>query len=171
MLRTRFSLLLLVLSAVSAGVFVTSCNGNRQTDASTLPASDSVRQMVSDSTIYGVCGEAGMSTFCLIADSGDTIYLTRTAENGDEGEIWGDIDEGARFAMTMKKGERALVRAINLTQLGRFTGQYAISNGNLILREGETSDTVRMRWLNPDSLVVEYASGRVRRMLPLKAGM
>ena len=121
-----------------------------------------------DSTIYGIYGESGMSTFCLIADSGDTIYLTRTSDNGDYGEIIGDLLEGDRFAMTMRKSDMSLVRAINLTQLNKFTKQYLISNCSLVLRRGEMSDTVLITWMNDDSLVVKYPTGKSHTFLPMQ---
>lgn len=132
-----------------------------------VQSSDSLQPPL-DSTIYGVNGESGMSTFCLISDSGDTIYLTRTSEEGDYGEIIGDLMEGDRFAMTMRKSDMSLIRAINLTQLNKFTKQYLISNCNLVLRRGEMSDTVLITWMDDDSLVVKYPTGKSRTFLPMQ---
>lgn len=127
---------------------------------------DSLSAAVGDSTLYGRCGEAGMSTFCLITDRGDTLLLTRTGADGRYGQIFGDVNEGDRFALTLNAADSSVVRAINLSELNRFTGQYTIYNAQLVLRQGERSDTVNIAWLDADSLVVSYAGGRRVRFEP-----
>ena len=50
-----------------------------------------------DSTIYGISDEFGMSTFTLITNEGDTICVTRTSEDGIDGNIYGELKEGKKL--------------------------------------------------------------------------
>ena len=92
---------------------------------------------MADSTIYGTSDEFGMSTFTLISDQGDTLYVTRTANDGTDGKIYGDLKEGERYAMTTRDGGEAIGVLINLTQLERHIKDYEICNGKLIV-QGDT---------------------------------
>lgn len=107
-----------------------------------------------DSTLFGVAGDFGMSTFCLITDKGDTILVTRDSESGKDGIIYGDAQPGDRYSMITCDHGEALSSAINLTQLERFTKDYKINNGHLILSPASTPDTVQIKFLSDDSLVV-----------------
>ena len=113
-----------------------------------------------DSTWYGVAGECGMSTFCLITEKGDTMYVTRDSEDGRYGEIYGDLNEGDRFSMTTCDDNMALVAAINLSQVARFVKEYEVKNGHLVLPvSGGKKDTVHIESLDDKGLVVVYPGG------------
>lgn len=120
-----------------------------------------------DSTIYGEAGDFGMSTFSLVSDGGDSLLLTRTGEDGSDSQIFGDAQPGDRYAIIVTADRQALVTAINLTQLRRFTKDYKIVNGRLILSPESRPDEVRILYLDNDSLVVKGSRG-TQRMLPLK---
>ena len=101
--------LIIVLALLACLVLplCTGCNGcgkqsgETPADTTAVATGDSV---ASDSTIYGTSDEFGMSTFSLIADStGDTLCVTRTASDGTDGQIWGDLDEGSRYALTTRE--------------------------------------------------------------------
>ena len=126
-----------------------------------------------DTSLYGRSIQAGMSTFCLLTDAGDTLLLTRTDEEGHEGRLVGSNHLGDRFAvLTADEGE-ALRLAINLSQVDLFVPHYKVVNGRLVLSgpDMERSDTVSILFLNADSMAVEDAAG-VRSLAPLarKAG-
>ena len=132
----------------------TGCNGcgkqsaDTPADTTAVAASDSVP---GDSTIYGTSDEFGMSTFSLIADStGDTLCVMRTASDGTDGQIWGDLDEGSRYALTTRDGGEAIGVLINLTQLETFVAKdrYKTLNGHLYI-DGEE---IRLSALCADSL-------------------
>lgn len=107
---------------------------------------------VQDTTIYGRSSEFGMSTFSLITDAGDTLELDR-----GEGKIFGNLDnQGDRFALTVKDAgtDYASVGvAINLTNVEKFTKDYSVCNGRLIL----SGDTVEILDLTLDCLKAKGA--------------
>lgn len=141
-----------------AMLLVAACTGN-QTPAGT--GQDSIAsQNEEDTTIYGRSTEFGMSTFALITDDGDTLDLDR-----GEGKIFGNLDnEGDRFALTVCNAgtdEARVGTAINLTNVEKFTKDYSVFNGKLIL----SGDTVQLLDLTLDSLVAkgkekEYRMGK-----------
>ena len=109
----------------------------------TLSADTAVAEQVADSTIYGTSDEFGMSTFTLITDQGDTLNVTRTAEDGTDGQIIGDLNEGQRYAMTTRDRNQAIGVLINLTELDRHLKDYEISNGHILVK----GDTVQIEEL------------------------
>ena len=117
---------------------------------------------IQDSTLYGKAGDCGMSTFCLICDNGDTMYVDRTSEAGVDGVIYGDLILDDRFCMITADSNQSLVSAINLTQLGALVKDYKIINGRLILHgpNPEKGDTVQIVTLTADSLVVKDTGGK-----------
>lgn len=122
-----FSLIILIMGCQG---------GHRPSDAPGGAQADSTVHdtgTVADSTIYGVSGEFGMSTFTLISDSGDTLNVCRTAEDGTDGAVYGDLREGERYAMTTRDNNEAIGVLINLTQLGRHLKNYEIANGQLFI--------------------------------------
>lgn len=86
-----------------------------------------------DSTIYGTSDEFGMSTFTLISDKGDTLNVCRTANDGTDGAVFGDLTEGARYALTTRDNGEAIGVLINLTQLEKHVKEYKITNGQLFI--------------------------------------
>lgn len=113
-----------------------------------------------DSTLYGTSVEFGMSTFGMATDQGDTLYVTRTASDGTDGEIVGSLEEGKRYAMTTREGGEAIGSLINLTQLERFTKDYKVVNGRLVLLSQEGGDTVVVESLTDRELVARGSGGR-----------
>lgn len=130
---------LIILSACQSGKNKTTETAQSDETADTMAA-----EQVADSTIYGKSDEFGMSTFTLISDSGDTLYLTRTSENGIDGKIYGDLNENQRYALTTRDDNQAIGVLINITQLERHIKDYQICNGNLIIK----GDTVVIEKLN-----------------------
>ncbi|MEG1579801.1 MAG: hypothetical protein RR386_00885 [Bacteroidaceae bacterium] len=108
-----------------------------------------------DSTLYGVAGECGMSTFCLVVDSGEPIYVTRDNEAGQYGDILGELNEGDSFSLSTRDNGEVLVRAINLTGLSRFPITYRIFNGHFVL----DNHVATIDKFDKDSLVVVYSDG------------
>lgn len=124
-----YSFLLLILASGCQG-------GHRQSDTPDGTQAGNAPQdtvIVADSTIYGVSDEFGMSTFTLISDKGDTLNVCRTAEDGTDGAVFGDLTEGDRYAMTTRDNNEAIGVLINLTQLERHLKNYKITNGQLFI--------------------------------------
>lgn len=135
-------------SAFAALIIFSACqSGKNKTDETTQgdgTIDTIVAEQVADTTIYGKSDEFGMSTFTLVSDSGDTLYLTRTSEDGIDGKIYGDLNENQRYALTTRDNNRAIGVLINLTQLERHIKDYQICNGNLVIK----GDTVVIEKLN-----------------------
>lgn len=120
------------------------------TGGDTLAADTVVAEQAADSTIYGVSDEFGMSTFTLITDGGDTLNVTRTADDGTDGQIIGDLNEGQRYAMTTRDHNQAIGVLINITELERHLKDYDICNGHIIV--------------NGDTVQIEELSDRVMKL-------
>lgn len=120
---------------------VVGCRKTGQSEATvggdSLSADTVSAEQVADSTIYGTSDEFGMSTFTLITDQGDTLNVTRTAEDGTDGQIIGDLNEGQRYAMTTRDHNQAIGVLINLTELDCHLKDYELRNGHIIV-EGDT---------------------------------
>jgi len=128
------------------------------------PQQDTVSASVAtepDSTLYGTSVEFGMSTFGLATDGGDTLYVTRTASDGTDGAIAGSLEEGKRYAMTTRDGGEAIGSLINLSQLEKFTKDYKVANGRLVLLTETGADTVTVESLTEKELVATGSGGRV----------
>lgn len=119
---------LFLLCACQGGNKQGSATSNKNAATDTLAADN-----VADSTIYGTSGEFGMSTFTLISNQGDTLNVCRTANDGTDGKVYGDLTEGDRYAMTLRDNGEAFGVLINLTQLEKHIKDYEIRNGQLLI--------------------------------------
>lgn len=137
-----------IRTAVSAfiltfALLITGCQGHKKpTDsqpAQTAASDTLVSDNTPDSTRYGKSAEFGMSTFTLVTDEGDTLNVTRTANDGTDGKIYGDLREGERYALTTRDNGEAIGILINLTQLDRHLKDYEIRNG-IVYHDGKTVD-------------------------------
>lgn len=162
MKKTLYLLLGTMLLSLAA------CNDKKKTPDTTVtpePVSESVAPVQErDSTLYGTADEFGMSTFTLITDKNDTLEVTRTAGQaaGDDayGKIYGDLQEGDRYAMTTRDGGEAIGVLINLSQLEAFTKDYQITNGHLVLISHGRPDTVSIELLSDSEFRATGQSGR-----------
>ena len=156
--------LFLVCAVLAMSLF--SCGNNKKPESKNEVKKDTVIAAVPDSTIFGVAAESGMSTLYLITNAGDTLVMDRTGEDGTYSEIYGYIMEGDSFAITKRGNPEVgytLAKAYNLTLLNRFGVDYAIRNGLFVL---DGKDTVSIKSLNSDSLVVLYPSSESKVFLP-----
>ena len=120
--KHSLSLLALAFSLV----LMASCGKKPQpadNQADVTPAETEVADQIPDSTLYGVGGEFGMSTFTLITEKGDTLNVTRTALDGT--------------AMTTRDNGEAIGVLINLTELERKVKKFDVVNGHVVA-EGDT---------------------------------
>lgn len=140
------ALALLLATACSRNKTTGNEAGNADSLADTL-----VAEQAADSTIYGTSGEFGMSTFSLINDKGDTLYVTRTAMDGTDGKIYGDLNYGERYAMTTRDNNEAIGVLINLTQLDKQLTDYEIRNGHVVVG----SDTIEIESLTAKELKIK----------------
>ncbi len=151
-----------------AFILMAACTGNKSQPAEEAgQASDSaVSSTEKDSTIYGTSDEFGMSTFTLITDGGDTLYLTRDDEDGTMARINGDLNEGDRYAITTREDGEALATAINLTQLDKILKNYVVINGHLVLTENGEKDTVDIVQMDEKGVTVSRKDGETTLIPP-----
>lgn len=116
-----------------------------------------------DSTIYGYSDGFGQSAFTLITESGEEYDLSLTSSDAQApyGQIYGDREDSAYYALTTRDNNEAVGVLINLSQLEKFTKNYSIYNGHLILEEGEKRDLVEIKELNDHVFRAEGKSGRI----------
>ncbi|MBO6190064.1 MAG: hypothetical protein J6N92_04545 [Alloprevotella sp.] len=149
--------------ALATLALLSSCGDNRTNgpdgwydDEDSLAISQTAPR--ADSTLYGTMLESGMGSFVLRTVKGDTLELRREGSN-----IAGSTDhEGDRFAVIVSgrdTNDPALEKAINLTEVEKFSKDYTIVNGQLVL-EG---DTVEIEALGPNGL---KATGKKIHKLP-----
>lgn len=137
---------------------MTGCGSKSSQSEATEVAQDSLAAatIAKDSTLYGISSEFGMSTFTMITNGGDTLNVTRTAEDGTDGNIYGELKEGEEYALTTRDNNEAIVTLINLTQLNKFVKDYTIYNGHLILKDKNgLPDTVKILQLNKKLLTAQ----------------
>ena len=132
--------LLFFFSAALATTFAISCgNKTGQNDAE---GGDTTATEVTDTTVYGTCGEAtSMHSLQLITSNGDTLEL---AFNLDEDDVVkGGLLEGDKLAVTMDAfdDENIATGIINLTTL---EGKWSSLDRNFeIVDGGEIISTVQ----------------------------
>ena len=123
---------------------LSACNNKKGDTTPTTISTDSlvdttVADQIADSTIYGTSTEDfGMSTFSMVTDKGDTLYLYRTAQDGTDGKIYGSMQYGERYALTTRDNGEAIGVLINITELDKKLKDYEICNGKLIVN-GDTT--------------------------------
>lgn len=133
--------------------------GTTKDDNSGTPADSTEKDDITkhDATIYGTCDDYAMSSFTLVTNYGDTLFLTKDGVDGTAAQIHGSLDNGADYAITTRNGATALGVLINLTELNKFIKNYTILNGNLII-EG---DTVSILELDETHFQGEGRNGKV----------
>lgn len=125
-------------------LLLSACNNKKSDTTPTTISTDSlvdttVADQIADSTIYGTSTEDfGMSTFSMVTDKGDTLYLYRTAQDGTDGKIYGSMQYGERYALTTRDNGEAIGVLINITELDKKLKDYEICNGKLIVN-GDTT--------------------------------
>lgn len=113
-----------------------------------------------DSTIYGISGGFGMSTFAMQDSLGNYYEVVRMADDGTYGQIYGSLAEGQKYAMTVRQGGEVLDKLYNLTQLEIFVKEYRILNGTLYLKNEDTWDEVEVKSLDDKNFIAVGKSGK-----------
>lgn len=138
-------------------------NKSEQQNARTADSTQTAVELhfAPDSTIYGTSDEFGMSTFTLVTRTDgrqkpDTLYLSRTAGDGTDAEIYGSLNEGQRYALTTRDNREALATLVNIDELEMRTKDYRLYNGRIILG----GDTLSIVSLSPQALVVKGKDGK-----------
>ena len=178
-------LIVVALPLLVAAFLIAGCKDKNKNNVGDGIDSTDVELMVSDSTVYGVCGEnTAMHTLELITDAGDTLrFVLNEDENGDV-NVLGGLLAGDRLAVVEGPevdGEKLAKKVINITTLlGKWTSldknfeiqddgtvrstvqaeknpwtSWKIVNGRLVLNR----DTFDINNLGSDSLYLENKNG------------
>ena len=178
-------IILVALPLLVAAFLIAGCKDKNKNNVGDGIDSTDVESMVSDSTVYGVCGEnTAMHSLELITDAGDTLrFVLNEDENGDV-NVLGGLLAGDRLAVVEGPevdGEKLAKKVINITTLlGKWTSldknfeiqddgtvrstvqaeknpwtSWKIVNGRLVLNR----DTFDINNLGSDSLYLENKNG------------
>ena len=178
-------LIVVALPLLVAAFLIAGCKDKNKNNVGDGIDSTDVESMVSDSTVYGVCGEnTAMHSLELITDAGDTLrFVLNEDENGDV-NVFGGLLAGDRLAVVEGPevdGEKLAKKVINITTLlGKWTSldknfeiqddgtvrstvqaeknpwtSWKIVNGRLVLNR----DTFDINNLGSDSLYLENKNG------------
>lgn len=178
-------LIVVALPLLVAAFLIAGCKDKNKNNVGDGIDSTDVELMVSDSTVYGVCGEnTAMHSLELITDAGDTLrFVLNEDENGDVNAL-GGLLAGDRLAVVEGPevdGEKLAKKVINITTLlGKWTSldknfeiqddgtvrstvqaeknpwtSWKIVNGRLVLNR----DTFDINNLGSDSLYLENKNG------------
>ena len=178
-------LIVVSLPLLIAAFLIAGCKDKNKNNVGDGIDSTDVELMVSDSTVYGVCGEnTAMHSLELITDAGDTLrFVLNEDENGDV-NVLGGLLAGDRLAVVEGPevdGEKLAKKVINITTLlGKWTSldknfeiqddgtvrstvqaeknpwtSWKIVNGRLVLNR----DTFDINNLGSDSLYLENKNG------------
>ena len=179
------NLIVVALPLLVAAFLIAGCKDKNKNNVGDGIDSTDVELMVSDSTVYGVCGEnTAMHSLELITDAGDTLrFVLNEDENGDV-NVLGGLLAGDRLAVVEGPevdGEKLAKKVINITTLlGKWTSldknfeiqddgtvrstvqaeknpwtSWKIVNGRLVLNR----DTFDINNLGSDSLYLENKNG------------
>ncbi len=153
---------ILFVCVLASMLVLSQCKENKKTETIEPEIPTDTIPTPPDSTVYGVALESGMSTLCIKTTAGDTLTMEKDDEEG-YGEFYGYTQEEDSFAVTKREGRDGLVvvKAYNLSLLKRFTTNFAIRNGLLVLN----GDTVGVKYIDDDSLVVEKARNKEKLTL------
>lgn len=178
-------LIVVALPLLVAAFLIAGCKDKNKNNVGDGIDSTDVELMVSDSTVYGVCGEnTAMHSLELITDAGDTLrFVLNENEKGDV-NVLGGLLAGDRLAVVEGPevdGEKLAKKVINITTLlGKWTSldknfeiqddgtvrstvqaeknpwtSWKIVNGRLVLNR----DTFDINNLGSDSLYLENKNG------------
>lgn len=178
-------LIVVALPLLVAAFLIAGCKDKNKNNVGDGIDSTDVELMVSDSTVYGVCGEnTAMHSLELITDASDTLrFVLNEDENGDV-NVLGGLLAGDRLAVVEGPevdGEKLAKKVINITTLlGKWTSldknfeiqddgtvrstvqaeknpwtSWKIVNGRLVLNR----DTFDINNLGSDSLYLENKNG------------
>lgn len=163
------------LALCLAVTLVASCGGNKkgeespQVDVEAMQTPPLPDFADADSTVYGRADGFGGGGFTLIANDGRELELTLTGEGEADdnspsyAHVYGDREDTARYAVTVKNGEAVDV-LINLSQLERQLGtSYVIHNGLLFVpNDAGEWEQVTILQLDDKVLRAQTAKGDIR---------
>ncbi len=178
-------LIVVALPLLVATFLIAGCKDKNKNNVGNGIDSTDVELMISDSTVYGICGEnTAMHSLELITDAGDSLHFVLNEDENGDVNILGGLMAGDRLAVVEGPevdGEKVAKKVINITTLlGKWTSldknfeiqddgtvrstvqaeknpwtSWKIVNGRLVLNR----DTFDINNLGSDSLYLENKNG------------
>ena len=160
-LTARLAVLVLLLGTTSCSNSNNKSNEGADADSATVETVEGALSADLDSaTIYGTSEEFGMSTFSLRDASGRLYNVTRMSEDGQDGRIYGDLEEGQQYAMTLQADTTAIDVLYNLTELRALVKDFYILNGQLVITTDGQSEVVTVEELDETHFLGTGTSGK-----------
>ena len=157
----RLALLVLMLGLTACGNSNNKSGEQVDADSAAVEIVEGALSAELDSTtIYGMSEEFGMSTFSLRDASGRLYEVTRMSEDGQDGRIYGDLEEGQQYAMTLQADSTAIDVLYNLTQLRALVKDFYIVNGQLVITTDGQSEVVTVEELDETHFLGTGTSGK-----------
>lgn len=127
-----------------------------------------IEQTVPDTTIYGRADGFGQSGCTLITDDGRELELALTDEASQKSyaTIYGQRNDTARYAVTLRDDGESVAVMINLSQLNRFVADYEIYNCHLILKDKQARDWVEITEFSDTLFCAKGRSGKEYKLRP-----
>ena len=167
-------LIVVALPLLVAAFLIAGCKDKNKNNVGDGIDSTDVELMVSDSTVYGVCGEnTAMHSLELITDAGDTLHFVLNEDENGDVNVLGGLLAGDRLAVVEGPevdGEKlakwtsldknfeiqddGTVRSTVQAEKNPWTS-WKIVNGRLVLNR----DTFDINNLGSDSLYLENKNG------------
>ena len=138
----------------------TSCGNSNNKSNEGADADSAAVETVEGATIYGTSEEFGMSTFSLRDASGRLYNVTRMSEDGQDGRIYGDLEEGQQYAMILQADTTAIDVLYNLTELRALVKDFYILNGQLVITTDGQSEVVTVEELDETHFLGTGTSGK-----------
>ena len=157
-LAACLTLMAFLLGTTSCSNSNNKSNEGADADSATVETVEGALSADLDSaTIYGTSEEFGMSTFSLRDASGRLYNVTRMSEDGQDGRIYGDLEEGQQYAMTLQADTTAIDVLYNLTELRALVKDL---NGQLVITTDGQSEVVTVEDLDETHFLGTGTSGK-----------
>ncbi|MDE5986338.1 MAG: lipocalin family protein [Prevotella sp.] len=141
----------LFLAVLLSGILTTACK--KKTTVSPDNGADSICEGVSDTTVYGICGEGTtMHNLELITNDGDTLNLSVNVDDSDTDVVKGGLLCGDKLAVIVTDiyGEKTAGIVVNLTTLeGKWTSldrNFEIVDGGEVLSTVQSETNPYTSW-------------------------
>ena len=183
--KYMIKLIVVALPLLVASFLIAGCKDKNNNNVGNGIDSTDVELMISDATVYGICGEnTAMHSLERITDAGDSLHFVLNEDENGDVNILGGLMAGDRLAVVEGPevdGEKVAKKVINITTLlGKWTSldknfeiqddgtvrstvqaeknpwtSWKIVNGRLVLNR----DTFDINNLGSDSLYLENKNG------------
>ena len=161
-----------ILLSTSLCLALTACGGkdSKGDGADTIPDSTNVpvenvpKWVDADTTVYGAADGFGQSALTFITTDGRELDLAlSTGEANDQlAIVYGDREDTARYALTIRSDGETVGTMLNISQLEHFLrpAEYEIHNCHLVLKLNGSAELVTIKKLTDHEFLAVGVSGK-----------